>query len=144
MLFLVTALELLNTTELQMVGDNMKCIINPLNPNVIYNVPNWCICDPVYVKDFETFKNSENLIKEVNVTVILCYVFDNKETAIKISNKAKGKDLKRIYSQMENKPLEKYRLRLLFKGQEIQDEHSLFYHNIENQSRIHVSIAVID
>lgn len=138
---LVSAKEFLNAEELQCVGNNMKCVIALSNPDHFYNIPNFCLVDPVYEKDFSPSKNIESKIKEMTITVIVCYIFKCEENSITLSNKSKGKDLKKMYSELKNLPLDKYRLRLLFKGQEIQDDHSLFYHNVENNARIQVSIA---
>jgi hypothetical protein len=119
----------------------MRCVININNPDIIYNVPNFCICDPVHEKDFTEFEKAEDQIKEKNFQIIICYVFNNKETKINVTNKTTGKELKELYAQNENISLDKFRLRLLYKGQEIKDEHALFYHKVEENCRMQVSIA---
>lgn len=63
------------------------------------------------------------------------------ETPFTISNKMTGIELKRLYSEKCNLPLKKYKIRLLYKGQEILDEHKLYFHNIDTNAKIHVNIA---
>lgn len=61
-----------------------------------------------------------------------------------VSNKLTAKELKSQYSEKANLPQTKYRIRLLYKGQEIKDEHPLYYHNMDNNSKIHVSICELE
>jgi hypothetical protein len=68
-------------------------------------------------------------------------MLENKDYHFSVSNKIKGSELKQIYSNTQNIPLDKYRLRLLYKGQEITDSHSLVFHNIDDNAKIHISIA---
>jgi hypothetical protein len=119
----------------------MRCVFSTANPKFIYNIPNFCIVDPIYEKDFSSPKNEENNIEEKKINVFLKYIFNNEEHSFNVSNKIKGIELKDLYSKKANKPLTNYKIRLLFKGQEIKDDHSVFYHNIENDSQIQVSIA---
>jgi hypothetical protein len=86
-------------------------------------------------------KKLEYDTKERFITVILSYVFKMIDTPFTVSNKTTGEQLKKLYADKTNCPLNKYKLRLLYKGQEISNEHPLFYHNIENNAKIHVSIA---
>lgn len=66
------------------------------------------------------------------------------ETAFTVSNKITGSELKILYSEKCNYPFKKYRIRLLYKGQEIKDDHQLYYHSIDNNAKIHVNIADLD
>lgn len=55
----------------------------------------------------------------------------------------KSLELKKLYSNKTNQPLDKFRIRFLYKGQEIKDDHSLYMHTIEDGCKIQVSIASI-
>jgi hypothetical protein len=140
-LYLVSAQQFLNEEDLRCLGTNMRCIVCVSNPDIIYNIPNFCIVDPIFEKDFITPKNKEDKIIDKNITIFLNYVFNNEEYSFSVSHKIKGKELKELYSETAKKPLTNYRIRLLFKGQEINDNHSLFYHNIQSKDHIQVSIA---
>jgi hypothetical protein len=137
--YLVSAKEFLIAEGLQCLGSNIRCVIEISNPDVIYNVPNFCICDPIFEKDFTTCKEDE--INQSVFNVIIVYVFESRETQLSVTGKTLGKDLKRLYADKHSLSLDKFRLRMLFKGQEIIDDHPLFYHKIENNSKIQVSIA---
>lgn len=62
---------------------------------------------------------------------------------IECKNTDKCLSIKEIYAEKTNQPLNKYRIRLLLKGQEIKDEHTLFMHNIDDGTKIQVSVASI-
>jgi hypothetical protein len=119
----------------------MRTVISLNNPEQIYNVPNFCICDPIYEKDFTMFESNSDNFKQKYLTITLIYVFDNTQHTFEVSNKIYGKELKALYADATNKPLNKYRLRLLLKGQEIRDDHPLFFYGIDEDNRIQVSIA---
>ncbi len=139
----MSAKEILAADDLQCIGSNMQCVINIHHPETLYNIPNFCICDPVHEKDYAQYEKTEDQIKEKSFKVSVCYVFDNTETKLSVTNKTTGKELKDLYAKALNISLDKFRLRLLLKGQEIKDEHALFYHNIDEKARIQVSIADI-
>jgi hypothetical protein len=71
-------------------------------------------------------------------------VFDCKETELTISNKAVGKELKELYCQKEKIDQNKFRVRLLFKGQEVKDDQLLCFFNIDHNSRLQVSLCPLD
>ena len=52
--------------------------------------------------------------------------------------------MKELYSQKVNIDIKKYKIRLLFRGQEIKDNLCLYHFNIENNSHIQVSISEIE
>ncbi len=125
---------------LQCLGPNIRCVIETSNPDVIYNVPNFCICDPVHEKDFTIYQKKDINPAKVNINVIILYVFENKETKMSVSNMTSGSELKQLYAEISALSLKQFRLRMLYQGQEIADEHPLFYHNVQEGSRIQVSI----
>jgi hypothetical protein len=61
-----------------------------------------------------------------------------KEIKLNVNNNFNGKNIKEKLAQIENKNLNEFKCRLFFKGQEIQDQHKLFYHNLENNSKLQV------
>ena len=56
--------------QLKCVGGNLRCVIDPRNPDYIFQIPNFCIEDPVYEKDFSAHKENENRIVEKSINVI--------------------------------------------------------------------------
>jgi hypothetical protein len=136
---LVSAKEFLSAEGLQCLGSNIRCVVEINKQDVIYNVPNFCICDPVFEKDFNVCQGNEINESVFNVTVI--YVFESRETELSVTGKTLGRDLKKLYADKHSLPADKFRLRLLYKGQEILDDHPLFYHKVTRNSKIQVSIA---
>jgi hypothetical protein len=59
---------MLIAAELQCAGENMRCIADS-NTGLLFNVPNFCISDPIFEKDFTTVQKKELLIKEKPITV---------------------------------------------------------------------------
>jgi hypothetical protein len=59
---------MLIAAELTCVGDNMRCIADT-NSGLLFNVPNFCITDPVFEKDFTAVHKRETQLKEKNINV---------------------------------------------------------------------------
>ena len=60
-----------------------------------------------------------------------------------VSNKISGLDLKRLYAEKLNLTLDKFKIRLIFRGKEILNDHALYLHDIDNNSKIQVSVNEI-
>ena len=61
-----------------------------------------------------------------------------------VFNTTTGKEVKELISKEENKPLDQYKIRLFFSGQEIKDDHPLYYHSMVDKSKIQVNYSKID
>ncbi len=61
----------MKAAELKCVGNNLRCVIDPRNPNYIYKIPNFCIEDPVFEKDFSAKQKMVNMITEKHIKVKL-------------------------------------------------------------------------
>lgn len=60
-----TAAVLLISADLECVGDNLRCVVENDNPNAIYNIPNYCIANPIFERDFiQLEKNGENVLEK--------------------------------------------------------------------------------
>lgn len=115
----------------------MRCIIEKANPEVIFNLPNFIITDPIFEKEFTEIDN----LKETKLQVILCDYFKSKDTPILITNKTTGAELKQLYADKENYSLDKYKIRLFLNGQEIKNEQMVYMHKVSHNSKIVVNIA---
>lgn len=62
---------------------------------------------------------------------------------ISVSNKITAGELKKLYAEKVNLPLNKYKLRFIYRGKEILNEHGLSLHELDNNSKIQVSICEI-
>ena len=118
--------------------DNLQEIYEMDFPMRKYKIPNYCITDPVFFKDYKQYENNNNSVENVIINIKCFITNDMKEINLKISNKSNGKDVKQQLAKIENKKLDLYKCRLFFQGQEILDEHQLFYHNLKDNSKIQV------
>ena len=122
--------------------DNLKTILELDNPNIIYKIPNFCITDPIFERDYEKIKNEK--VNKTNIT-LFCFVVNNsQELKFNVFNTDKGIYIKELISKEINVDLTLFKIRLFFCGQEILDDHPLFYHSLSDNSKIQVSYSKIE
>lgn len=136
----LTAQHLLSSANLVALDGCLKCVVDPYT-GIIYNIPNYCITDPVYKKQF----NKEILLKEEQIINIqLIHVFNNTFHDLKVSNKITGLELKELFCKLENLEMKQYKIRLLAKGQELRNDTQLCLFNIDEGDKIQVSCFKIE
>ena len=99
-----------------------------------YIIPNYCINDPYFEKEY---KINENIEKK-NLKVNLYEVANNKDTLLEVDNLITGAELKKLFCEKNNISPDEYKIRLFFSGSEITDEHFLYQYNIKNEYKIQV------
>jgi len=99
-----------------------------------YIVPNYCINDPYFEKEF---KENEN-VKKVNLKLNFYEVATNTTTSFETNNLVSGEELKKIFCEKNNISLDDYKIRMFFSGNEILNEHFLYQYNIKNDYKIQV------
>lgn len=130
-----TALQLLLIAELACVENNL-CRVIDMNTGIEYRIPNWVVSDVENDKliDYNKIAVTKNKQPETKIEILL------DKFKVKISNKAKGKNLKDIYlNEMKLSP-DEYKVRIIHSGKEIKDDHELCYHDVQNQARLLVSL----
>lgn len=130
---------LLEAAEMACKGD-LRQVFILAQPDLVFTVPNFCICDPCFERDYNVYQSKANVIQEQPLTLILYYLALNKNINFKVTNKTLGKDVKRLFANQMKIKMNSNVIRLLFKGQEIKEEHMLYYHNVENGSKIQVMV----
>ena len=102
------------------------------NKGFLYEIPNYCINDPL---EYEKFEEKKPLIKEDIEVKIRCF---NLEEKIKINNFDNIKEIKENIKKCEkfNKKYELNNIRLFFGGKELNDKKEVWYYNIQNNSII--------
>ncbi len=125
---------------MECVEGNLRKVYFLSNPDFIFKVPNFCICDPVFERDYEEIKKKYDKIAEKKITIILYYIAKKQNFKIETTNKTLVKDIKIIFSENININFDEYKIRLFFKGLELLDDNLLCYNNIENLSKIHVAV----
>ena len=125
---------------MECLDGNLKQVYLKSNPNLIFQVPNFCICDPIYERDYDIMKKKYKNKEEKTITVALYYVEKNKNIKIQTTDKTEVKAIKEIFASKSDINISEYNIRLFFKGLELLDENLLCYNKIENMSKIHVMI----
>ena len=126
------------------VKDNLREVMILTNPEIVFKVPNYCICDPVFERDYEKIKEENKDIAEEIIVVLLYYLAQNKTIKIHATNKSKVIKLKEAFAKKMDFDLNKYKIRMLFRGQELLDENRLCYNKVENMSKIQVMANKIE
>ena len=128
-------------------GDLRKVVFNGKN-EIIFKVPNFCITDPVFDRDYNKIKKNEENIEQKNIIIIICYVDDKNEKQEKkienITNKTMVIDVKKKFAEMMEINLEKNKIRFFYKGFELLDDNLLWYDNLENMAKIQCLIRNIE
>ena len=128
-------------------GDLRKVIFNGKN-QCVFKIPNFCICDPIFERDYNDIQKNEENIEEKNIIIIICY-FDNKneikEKKIEnITNKNMVIDVKKKFAEIMEIDMKKNKIRFFYKGFELLDDSLLWYDNVENMAKIKCVISNIE
>ena len=98
-----------------------------------YHIPNYCINDPFFERQYKVKKN----IEEKKVKVKLFEPTGNINEEHTVSNTMTGKELKEFFKKEHNIG-DNFNLRLFFGGMEIKDDHFLYQHHLKNGYKIQV------
>ena len=98
-----------------------------------YHIPNYCINDPFFERQFKIKKN----IDEKKIKVKMFEPSGNINEEKSVVNTMTGKELKELFKKEHNIG-DNYNLRLFFGGMEIKDEHFLYQHHLKSGYKIQV------
>ena len=128
-------------------GDLRKVIFNGKN-EYVFKIPNYCICDPIFERDYDEIKRNEENIIEKNIIIIICFRNHNnhiKEKKIEnITNKTKVEEVKKIFADKVVINIDENKIRFFYKGFELLDENLLWYDKVENMAKIQCLITQIE
>jgi len=99
-----------------------------------YIVPNYCINDPYFEKEFKIQQNVEKKKLKIN----LYEVANNKNTPVEVSNLISGEELKKLFCEKNNVSFNYFNIRMFFSGIEVSNDHFLYQYNIQNDFKIQV------
>ena len=125
------------------VSNDLRQVIVLSNPDYVYRVPNYCVCDPVFERDYDKIKEKNKDIESVKIKIILYYLAKNKNIKLHVTNKMKVKKVKEAFAKKMEIDLKTHKIRLLFRGQELLDDNNLYYNNVEEMSKIQVMVNEI-
>lgn len=138
-----TAVILLEAAEMACVDSDLRKVIVLTNPEIVFKVPNYCVCDPIFERDYENLKKDLDKVEQVKIKIILYYLAENKEIKLHVTNKTHVKKIKEAFATKMGINLETHRIRLLYRGQELLDENPLCLNNVEEMSKIQVMVNEI-
>lgn len=128
-------------------GDLRQVIFNGKN-DFIFKIPNFCICDPIFERDYDEIKNNDENIIQKNMIIIICYRNDKNEMVEKkidnITNKTKVLEVKNKFAELSGIDMEKNKIRFFYKGFELLDDNLLWYDQVDNMSKIQCLVTLIE
>ena len=128
-------------------GDLRQVIFNGKN-DFIFKIPNFCICDPIFERDYDEIKNNDENIIQKNIIIIICYRNDKNEMIEKkidnITNKTKVLEVKNKFAELSDIDMEKNKIRFFYKGFELLDDNLLWYDHVDNMSKIQCLVTLIE
>ena len=102
--------------------------------NVHYIVPNYCINDPYFEKEFKIKEDIEKKTLKIN----LYEVATNNNLEVEVNNLMSGEDLKKLFCEKNNISFDEYNIRMFFAGNEIENNHFLYQYKIHNGYKVQV------
>jgi hypothetical protein len=128
-------------------GDLRQVIFNGKN-DFIFKIPNFCICDPIFERDYDEIKNNDENIIQKNIIIIISYRNDKNEMVEKkidnITNKTKVLEVKNKFAELSGIDMEKNKIRFFYKGFELLDDNLLWYDQVDNMSKIQCLVTLIE
>ena len=128
-------------------GDLRQVIFNGKN-DFIFKIPNFCICDPIFERDYDEIKNNDENIIQKNIIIIICYRNDKNEMVEKkidnITNKTKVLEVKNKFAELSGIDMDKNKIRFFYKGFELLDDNLLWYDQVDNMSKIQCLVTLIE
>ena len=128
-------------------GDLRKVVFNGKN-EIIFKIPNYCICDPVFERDYDEIKKNDENIIEKDIIIIMCIRNHKNEIIEKkignITNKTRVFEVKEKFAKKIDINMDEYKIRFFYKGFELLDENLLWYDNVENMAKIQCLITQIE
>ena len=111
------------------------CINHIVDKNgVHYIVPNYCINDPYFEKEYKIDEN----IQKKDLKLNLYEVANNTTTTIDTNNLISGEELKQLFCEKNNISMDDYKIRMFFAGNEILNDRFIYQYNIKNDFKIQV------
>ena len=143
---LKTCLELdVVEAEKYLEDNNMVCLqnsiqntYNKMQPNYIYHLPNFIINDPIYEKEYTNYEDIYDTVEDTNLNVKLYYVVKGITYNAKIRNKDTGFDIIHKFIKLSKIDNRLYVIRIFFGGQEIEDSHCAYFHQIKDGDTLQV------
>ena len=68
------AVILLEAAEMGCANSDLRQVIVLTKPDYIFKVPNYCVCDPIFERDYAQIKEKYKDVESVKIKIILYYL----------------------------------------------------------------------
>jgi hypothetical protein len=111
---------------------------NKLQPNYIYHLPNFIVCDPIYEKEYVNYEEVYDSVEDTNLNLKLYYVTKGITYQVKIRNKDTGFDIIHKFMKLSKVDNRLYVIRVFYGGQEIEETHCVYYHQVKDGDTLQI------
>ena len=119
--------KILTQNNLIAIDGCLKKVVDMVT-GVVYHIPNYCICEPTFIKKLDIDNTSNGAMLNVTYSFLI-YIklkmndfYGNKTTLIQILSTSTGYELKTLYAKLNKLDLRRLALRLIYKGFEITND----------------------
>jgi len=135
------AQKILDENGIVCVQNNIQNTYNKLQPSYIYHLPNFVIGDPVYEREYTNYEEIYDSIEDNIINVKLYYIAEGLTYNIKIRNKDTGFDIVHKFIKLSKLDTRLYVVRVFYGGQEIEETHCVYYHQIKNGDTLQILVT---
>ena len=130
--------KLLEANNMVCLQNSIQNTYNKLQPNYIYHIPNFIICDPVYEKEYTNYEQVYDSIEDTNLNLKLYYVTKGIIYNAKIRNKDTGFDIIHKFIKLSKIDNRLYVIRIFYGGQEIEETHCIYFHQVKDGDTLQI------
>ena len=130
--------QILSQNDMVCVQNTIQNTYNKLQPSYIYHLPNYVISDPIYEREYANYEEIYDSIEDNIINVKLSYITQGRTYDVKIRNKDTGFDIIHKFIKLSGIDNRLYVIRVFYGGQEIEETHCVYYHQIKNGDTLQI------
>ena len=130
--------QILSQNDMVCVQNTIQNTYNKLQPSYIYHLPNFVISDPIYEREYANYEEIYDSIEDNIINVKLSYITQGRTYDVKIRNKDTGFDIVHKFIKISGIDNRLYVIRVFYGGQEIEETHCVYYHQIKNGDTLQI------
>ena len=130
--------QILSQNDMVCVQNTIQNTYNKLQPSYIYHLPNFVISDPIYEREYANYEEIYDSIEDNIINVKLSYITQGRTYDVKIRNKDTGFDIIHKFIKLSGIDNRLYVIRVFYGGQEIEETHCVYYHQIKNGDTLQI------
>lgn len=130
--------KILSENDMMCVQNSIQNTYHKLQPSYIYHLPNFVVSDPIYEREFTNYEEIYDSIEDNIINVKLYYISQGRTYDVKIRNKDTGFDIIHKFIKLSKIDNRLYMIRVFYGGQEIEETHCVYYHQIKNGDTLQI------